>query len=92
VIKWEVQPHRRAAFSIVVGLLVISIGVVVFVGFRPGSYCLIASLTIAAAMRAFLPARWCLGLLVRSRKLDVLMLLSLAVAMALVVPRIHGSL
>jgi len=90
-VKWQVQPHRRAAFSVVVTLMVVSLGVVVVVGFRPGGYCLAASLGLAALMRALLPARWCLGLLVRSRRLDVLMLATLAATLALVVSRVRGT-
>jgi hypothetical protein len=91
MVRWQVQPHRRAAFSIVVSMMLTSLIVVVLVGYQEGGYCLSATFVLAAAMRAVLPARWCLGLLVRSRRLDVLMFAGLAVAMLAVLSRVHGT-
>jgi hypothetical protein len=80
VIQWEVPPTRRIAFVVVLGALAVSVLATVTVGFRPGGYLLAGALALAAVLRAVLPAKYCLGLLVRTRRLDVLMAAGLAVA------------
>jgi hypothetical protein len=82
VINWEVPPSRRVAFVLVLLVAGASVPVSVAVGFRAGGYTLAAALGFAAALRAFLPARFCLGLLVRSRQFDVAMSAALALALA----------
>ncbi len=79
-IRWEVAPSRRTAFVVVLCLVAVSVLVTMTVDFRLGGYVLGFALALAAAFRAFLPARLCLGLLIRSRRLDVTMSLVLAVA------------
>jgi hypothetical protein len=72
VIRWEVPPSRRSAFVLVLGVVGLSVLATVTLSFRLGGYLLGAALLLAAAMRLVLPAKYCLGLLVRSRQLDVL--------------------
>jgi hypothetical protein len=71
VVKWEVPPTRRVAFVIVLVVVATSVGVAVRVDARAGAYTLSGALGLAAAMRALLPEKYCLGLLVRSRQFDV---------------------
>ncbi|MGZ4602165.1 MAG: DUF3017 domain-containing protein [Kineosporiaceae bacterium] len=82
MVRWEVPPERRVAFTIVLFVLAASVTVTVFVDFRAGGYVLAASLGLAALFRAVLPERYCLGLLVRTRRLDVTTAAVLAVAVA----------
>ena len=82
MVRWEVPPERRVAFTIVLVVLAASVAVTVFVDFRAGGYVLATSLGLAALFRAVLPERYCLGLLVRTRRLDVTMAAVLAVAVA----------
>jgi DUF3017 family protein len=84
MVRWEVPPERRVAFTIVLVVLATSVALTVFVGFRTGGYVLAASLGLAALFRAVLPERYCLGLLVRTRRLDVATAAVLAAAVALV--------
>jgi hypothetical protein len=84
MVRWEVPPERRVAFTIVLVVLAASVMVTVFVDFRTGGYVLAASLGLAALFRAVLPERYCLGLLVRTRRLDVATAVVLAAAVALV--------
>lgn len=91
MVNWEVDPRRRAAFSGVVALMVASLAMVEFVDFRVGGYCLAATLLLGGALRAFLPAQLCLGLLVRSRRIDVSMMVGLGLAVAAVVWRVPGT-
>jgi hypothetical protein len=99
MVRWEVPPTRRIAFTVV--LLVAAVSVVVTVGFRlggltlagdfrRGGYLLAGALGLAALMRAVLPERYCLGLLVRSRRVDVLAAAALAVAVALTARIVPG--
>jgi hypothetical protein len=72
VVRWEVPPTRRIAFVCV--LLVAAASVVMTIvrnDFRIGGYLLAAALAAAAVLRAALPEKYCLGLLVRSRRIDV---------------------
>lgn len=82
--RWEVPPERRVAFTIVLVVLAVSVAVTYFVDFRAGGYILAASLGVAAVFRAVLPERYCLGLLVRTRRMDVAAAAVLAVAVAVV--------
>jgi hypothetical protein len=92
MVKWEVQPHRRAAFMVIVSMMFASLAVVVFIGFRAGGYALAATFALAALVRAVFPAEWCLGLLIRSRRVDVAFFIAFAIGLAGVVSRIPGSL
>jgi DUF3017 family protein len=82
--RWEVPPERRVAFTIVLVVLAVSVAVTSFVDFRAGGYLLATSLGLAAVFRAVLPERYCLGLLVRTRRMDVVTAATLAVAVAVV--------
>ncbi len=99
MVRWEVPPTRRIAFVVV--LLVTAASVVVTVGFRlggvtltgdfrRGGYVLAGALGLAALMRAVLPERYCLGLLVRSRRVDVVAAAALAVAVAFTASIVPG--
>jgi hypothetical protein len=78
VVQWEVPPTRRIAFVVVLVVVAAAVGVSVTAGSRAGGYTLAGALALAAAMRALLPEKYCLGLLVRSRQLDVLVAAGLA--------------
>ena len=80
VVEWEVPPTRRIAFVGVLLVVAASVLVTVTIGFRPGGYLLAGALGLAAVIRATLPEKYCLGLLVRSRRMDVLFDAVLAVA------------
>jgi hypothetical protein len=99
MVRWEVPPTRRIAFTVV--LLVTAASVVATVGFRLGAvtlagdfrrggYLLAGALALAAVMRAVLPERYCLGLLVRSRRVDVVAAAALAVAVGLTARIVPG--
>lgn len=90
MVRWEVPPSRRLAFVAVLAVMFASIPVAVWVGFREGGYLLAASLGLAAAFRAVLPDRYCLGLLVRGRIMDVVTAGGLAVAVAVVTGLVPG--
>ncbi|MFN8077821.1 MAG: DUF3017 domain-containing protein [Kineosporiaceae bacterium] len=89
-IRWEVAPSRRTAFVVVLGVVALSVVVTLGVDFRVGGYVLALALVLAAGFRAFLPARLCLGLLIRSRRLDVTMSLVLAAAVAVLARSVPG--
>ncbi|MDQ1287580.1 MAG: hypothetical protein QG622_1145 [Actinomycetota bacterium] len=80
MVQWEVPPSRRLAFVVVLLVAAMSVLVTVLVNFRLGGYILAAALALAATLRATLPEKYCLGLLVRSRRIDVAIDASLAVA------------
>lgn len=82
MVQWEVPPTRRVAFVAVLLTVAASVVVTVRWDFRFGGYLLAAALGLAAALRALLPERYCLGLLVRSRRVDVLISTVLAVGVA----------
>lgn len=71
MVQWEVPPIRRVAFVVVLLVAAASVLVTVLVNFRLGGYTLAAALALAAIMRATMPEKYCLGLLVRSRRVDV---------------------
>jgi hypothetical protein len=56
----------------------------VLVDFRVGGYVLAGACVMAASFRAALPEQYCLGLLVRSRRIDVTTAIVLAVAVGAV--------
>ncbi len=91
MVDWEVPPTRRIAFVAVLFTLGLSVLVTWLVDFRLGGYLLAASAGLAAVLRAALPDRYCLGLLVRSRRMDVIVAALFAVAVgvlaAIVPPR-----
>lgn len=80
MIQWEVPPTRRIAFVAVLAMMALSVVLTVTVNFRVGGYALAAALAVAAVLRATLPEKYCLGLLVRSRRIDVTIDALLAVA------------
>jgi hypothetical protein len=82
MINWEVPPSRRIAFVVVLLVAGVAVLASVLAGFRVGGYLLALALALAAVLRALLPAKYCLGLLVRSRQIDVTILALLAVALA----------
>jgi len=81
VVQWEVPPTRRIAFVIVLLVAASAVGATLTGRYRLGGYVLAGALLLAAATRATLPEKYCLGLLVRSRQVDVIMdaLLGIAV-------------
>ena len=81
MVRWEVPPSRRLAFVAVLVVAGVSV-LVTTADFRLGGYTLAAAFALAAAMRALLPERFCLGLLVRSRRFDVAVDVALATALA----------
>jgi hypothetical protein len=80
MVRWEVPPNRRIAFTVVLLTVLASVIVTVFVDFRVGGYVLAGACVLAASFRAALPEQYCLGLLVRSRRIDVTTAIVLAVA------------
>ncbi len=84
MVRWEVPPERRVVFTVVLVIVAISVAVTYAVDFRIGGYILAASLGLAAVCRAVLPERYCLGLLVRTRRMDATTAALLAVALAVV--------
>lgn len=90
MIQWEVPPSRRMAFVAVLLVMVVSVLATVLVGFRVGGYLLAASLALAALFRGLLPAKYCLGLLVRTRRTDVVLACALAVSIAFLAATVPG--
>lgn len=84
MINWEVPPSRRIAFVIVLLVAAAAVLASVVVGFRAGGYLLALTLALAAVLRALLPAKYCLGLLVRSRQIDVTIAVLLAMALMVI--------
>jgi hypothetical protein len=73
---------RRAVFIGVLALVAGSVLVTWFVNFRAGGWVLSSAAVLGAVARAVLPEYLCLGLLVRSRRQDVVTLLVIGVALA----------
>lgn len=71
---------RRLVFIGVLVVAAVSVPVTVLADFRAGGSVLAAALLISSLARAVLPAEYCLGLLVRSRRIDVVTSFVLAVA------------
>ncbi len=90
MVRWEVPPTRRIAFVVVLLLAAASVLVTVLDDFRRGGYVLAGALGLAALLRAVLPERLCLGLLVRSRRLDVTAAAVLAVGVAFTASIVPG--
>jgi hypothetical protein len=84
MVRWEVPPNRRLAFTAVLVTVAASVVVTVLVDFRVGGYVLAGACVMAASFRAALPDKYCLGLLVRSRRIDVTTAIVLAVAVGAV--------
>ena len=83
MVQWQVPPTRRIAFVVVLLVVAAAVVVSVRVDARSGGYTLAGALGLAAVMRAALPEKYCLGLLVRSRRMDVALDASLAVVLAI---------
>jgi hypothetical protein len=81
---------RRAVFIGVLTLVAASVVVTLLVGFRPGGYVLASAGLAGAAARAVLPEYLCLGLLVRSRRQDVVTLLVIGIALTVSVTTVPG--
>ena len=90
MIRWEVPPSRRFAFVVVLTVMAAAIVVSWFDHFRAGGYLLAAALGLAAVLRATLPEKYCLGLLVRSRAVDVVTAATFAVAIAVFAAVVPG--
>lgn len=84
MINWEVPPSRRIAFVIILLVAAAAVLASVVVGFRASGYLLALALALAAVLRALLPAKYCLGLLVRSRQIDVTIAVLLAMALTVI--------
>ncbi len=82
MVDWEVPPSRRIAFVVVLVVMAAAVLVSWLGHFRSGGYLLAGAMALAAAMRATLPEKYCLGLLVRSRRVDVVTAAVFAVAIA----------
>src|SRR3982751_1815616 len=80
MVRWEGPPNRRLAFTAVLLTVAASVVVTVLVDFRAGGYVLAGACGLAASFRAVLPEQYCLGLLVRSRRIDVTTAVVLAIA------------
>ena len=88
MVQWEVPPTRRIAFVAVLVVVAVSVVVSVVGGSRSGGYTLAGALALAAVLRALLPEKYCLGLLVRSRQFDVVVSAVLAVVLAALANRV----
>lgn len=82
MVRWEVPPSKRLAFVVVLLVMASSVVVAALVDWRTGGYVLAFALALAAVIRATLPDRYCLGLLVRGRRMDVTMATLFAIAIA----------
>ena len=71
---------RRLVFIGVLVVMAVSVPVTVLAGFRAGGAVLTSALLMSSLARAVLPAEYCLGLLVRSRRVDVFTSFVLAAA------------
>jgi len=78
------------AFVGVLLVMATAVLVTVVADFRAGGYLLAAALGLAALLRAVLPATLCLGLLVRSRRQDVVTALVLGTAVAVLARTLPG--
>lgn len=90
VVQWEVPPSRRIAFVVVLVVMAGAVVVSWFGHFRAGGYLLAGAMALAAALRATLPEKYCLGLLVRSRTVDVAVAAVFAVAIAFTASVVPG--
>jgi hypothetical protein len=90
VVDWEVPPSRRLAFVGVLVVMATAILVSWSGHFRAGGYLLAGAMALAAALRATLPEKYCLGLLVRGRTTDVVTASAFAVAIAFTAAIVPG--
>ena len=90
MVAWQVPPTRRIAFVVVLTVVAAALMVSWSGHFRSGGYLLAAGMGLAATFRATLPEKFCLGLLVRSRGVDVLTAAVFAVAIASTVSIVPG--
>jgi Protein of unknown function (DUF3017) len=90
MVRWEVPPSRRVAFVLVLLVVAASVVVTVAVDFRAGGYTLAGALALAGALRAALPEQYCLGLLVRTRQIDVIVDAGLAVVLVVLTRIVPG--
>lgn len=90
MINWEVPPSRRMAFVGVLVVVAVAMVTTVLMSFRAGGYLLALALGLAAVLRACLPPMYCLGLIVRSRQVDVAIAGVLAVAVAVLARSVPG--
>lgn len=81
---------RRAVFIGVLALVAASVPLTMLAGFKAGGYVLAAAALSGALCRAVLPEYLCLGLLVRSRRQDVVTMLVLGVALLVSVSTVPG--
>jgi hypothetical protein len=88
MVRWEVPPTRRIAFVAVLLVAASAVVVSVLVDSRAGGYTLAGALALAAALRALLPEKYCLGLLVRSRQVDVLLDAGFAIVLFVLANRV----
>ena len=88
MVRWEVPPSRRVAFVVVLLVVAAAVLVSVHVDSRAGGYTLAGALGLAAVLRALLPEKYCLGLLVRSRQFDVIVDAGLAVVLLVLANRV----
>jgi hypothetical protein len=82
MIQWEVPPSRRFAFVVVLLVMASSVAVAWSGQVRLSGYLLAAAMALAATLRAVLPEKYCLGLLVRTRSMDVAVAAGFALALA----------
>lgn len=82
MVRWQVPPSRRFAFVLVLAVMASSVVVSLAGQWRVGGYVLASSLALAAVLRATLPDKYCLGLLVRGRRMDTIVAALFAVAIA----------
>lgn len=84
-------PVRRIAFLVVLLLIAVSLPLAMLVNFQLGGYTLALAALVGGVCRAVLPDSLCLGLLVRSRQQDVITMIILGVALALLTWRVPGG-
>ncbi len=90
MVEWEVPPSRRIAFVVVLTVMAAAITVTWFGHFRSGGYLLASAMALAAVLRATLPEKYCLGLLVRNRTIDVITAAAFAAAIAFTATIVPG--
>jgi hypothetical protein len=83
VIHWEVPPSRRFAFVVVLVVTAASVVIAWWGHVRASGYVLASAMALAAVLRAVLPEKYCLGLLIRTRIIDVITAAVFAIALAI---------
>ena len=84
-------PTRRAAFAVVLLLVACSLPATFLFDFRAGGLVLALAALLGGTARAVLPDYLCLGLLVRSRQQDVIILFALGAAVAVAALNVPGG-